>query len=328
MGVMTNNMTTSSTTWSRYLIVSHMLMPKTKVIKINLGVISEIILARTNMEEEIRNMLKMKFIPIRSTSTKTTAARTSAAPGRNRTGPSVRPPAKPCSAPPPALASSARPIAAWPSPPWPCTTACTLNSPRRAAHHQLPPARSRPHQRPHAWLPSFRPLATPSRAARTLPPARCQPPASAQPPWPTAAGQAPRCSSSTWPARHRPKPPALVLPRPRATRPRCSSASRRPLQSLHARDAAKAIHHAQLRPNLPARPAHLAQAARHVRKPRRTAPGRQQAAARRSPQARPAPAAIHLTQRSIPPSYSIQALQYTLAQGQLLQSLKHYSSKP
>ncbi|KAK1608413.1 hypothetical protein QYE76_032086 [Lolium multiflorum] len=59
MGVTTNLTTTSSTTWNRHLIVSHMLMLKTKAIKIHRGVIFGIILAITNMEEENRQMLKM-----------------------------------------------------------------------------------------------------------------------------------------------------------------------------------------------------------------------------------------------------------------------------
>ncbi|KAK1681336.1 hypothetical protein QYE76_042184 [Lolium multiflorum] len=60
MGVTTNPTTTSSTTWNRHLIVNHMLMLKTKVIKIHRGVIFEIILAMTNVEEETHNMLKMR----------------------------------------------------------------------------------------------------------------------------------------------------------------------------------------------------------------------------------------------------------------------------
>ncbi|KAK1648922.1 hypothetical protein QYE76_066727 [Lolium multiflorum] len=60
MGVTTNPTTTSSTTWNRHLIVSHMLMLKTKVIKIHRGVIFGIILAITNMEEENRQLLKMR----------------------------------------------------------------------------------------------------------------------------------------------------------------------------------------------------------------------------------------------------------------------------
>ncbi|KAK1616599.1 hypothetical protein QYE76_022116 [Lolium multiflorum] len=60
MGVTTNPTTTSSTTWNRHLIVSHMLMLKTKVIKIHRGVIFGIILAITNMGEENRQMHKMR----------------------------------------------------------------------------------------------------------------------------------------------------------------------------------------------------------------------------------------------------------------------------
>ncbi|KAK1682632.1 hypothetical protein QYE76_043480 [Lolium multiflorum] len=60
MGVTTNLTTTSSTTWTRHLIVSHMLMRKTKVIKIRQGVIFGIILATTKMEEENRHMLTMR----------------------------------------------------------------------------------------------------------------------------------------------------------------------------------------------------------------------------------------------------------------------------
>ncbi|KAK1681766.1 hypothetical protein QYE76_042614 [Lolium multiflorum] len=60
MGVTTNPTTTSSTTWNRHRIVSHMLMLKTKVIKIHRGVIFGIILAITNMEEENRQMHKMR----------------------------------------------------------------------------------------------------------------------------------------------------------------------------------------------------------------------------------------------------------------------------
>ncbi|KAK1695116.1 hypothetical protein QYE76_011813 [Lolium multiflorum] len=60
MGVTTNPTTTSSTTWNRHLIVSHMLMLKTKVIKLNRGVISEIIHVNNNMEEETRRWLKRR----------------------------------------------------------------------------------------------------------------------------------------------------------------------------------------------------------------------------------------------------------------------------
>ncbi|KAK1608441.1 hypothetical protein QYE76_032114 [Lolium multiflorum] len=59
MGVTTNLTTTSSTTWNRHRIVSHMLMLKTKVIKIHRGVIFGIILATTNMEEENRHLAKI-----------------------------------------------------------------------------------------------------------------------------------------------------------------------------------------------------------------------------------------------------------------------------
>ncbi|KAK1680979.1 hypothetical protein QYE76_041827, partial [Lolium multiflorum] len=54
MGVTTNPTTTSSTTWR------HMVMLTPKVIKSNRGVISEIILAMTNVEEETHNMIKMR----------------------------------------------------------------------------------------------------------------------------------------------------------------------------------------------------------------------------------------------------------------------------
>ncbi|KAK1648812.1 hypothetical protein QYE76_066617 [Lolium multiflorum] len=60
MGVTTNPTTTSSTTWNRHRIASHMLMLKTKVIKIHRGVIFGIILAITNMGEENRQMHKMR----------------------------------------------------------------------------------------------------------------------------------------------------------------------------------------------------------------------------------------------------------------------------
>ncbi|KAK1627990.1 hypothetical protein QYE76_002305 [Lolium multiflorum] len=62
MGVKTNPTTMSSTTWNRHRIVSHMLMLKTKVIKIHRGVIFGIILAITNMGEENRQMLKMSVV--------------------------------------------------------------------------------------------------------------------------------------------------------------------------------------------------------------------------------------------------------------------------
>ena len=61
MGVTTNPTTTSSTTWNRHLIVNHMLMLKTKVITIHRCVITKIILAMTNMEEDTRNMIKMRW---------------------------------------------------------------------------------------------------------------------------------------------------------------------------------------------------------------------------------------------------------------------------
>ncbi|KAK1681414.1 hypothetical protein QYE76_042262 [Lolium multiflorum] len=54
MGVTTNPTTTSSTTWR------HMVMLPPKVVKSNQGVISEIILAMTNVEEETHNMIKMR----------------------------------------------------------------------------------------------------------------------------------------------------------------------------------------------------------------------------------------------------------------------------
>ncbi|KAK1681388.1 hypothetical protein QYE76_042236 [Lolium multiflorum] len=54
MGVTTNPTTTSSTTWR------HMVMLAPKVVKSNQGVISEIILAMTNVEEETHNMIKMR----------------------------------------------------------------------------------------------------------------------------------------------------------------------------------------------------------------------------------------------------------------------------
>jgi hypothetical protein len=60
MGMTTNPTTTSSTTWNRHLIVSHMLMLKTKVIKLNRDVISAIIHANNNMEEETRTWLKRR----------------------------------------------------------------------------------------------------------------------------------------------------------------------------------------------------------------------------------------------------------------------------
>ncbi|KAK1645777.1 hypothetical protein QYE76_063582 [Lolium multiflorum] len=54
MGVTTNPTTTSSTTWR------HMVMLPPKVVKSNQGVISEIILAMTNVEEETHNMIKTR----------------------------------------------------------------------------------------------------------------------------------------------------------------------------------------------------------------------------------------------------------------------------
>ncbi|KAK1561617.1 hypothetical protein QYE76_017841 [Lolium multiflorum] len=54
MGVTTNPTTTSSTTWR------HMVMLPPKVVKSNQGVISAIILAMTNVEEETHNMIKMR----------------------------------------------------------------------------------------------------------------------------------------------------------------------------------------------------------------------------------------------------------------------------
>ncbi|KAK1648910.1 hypothetical protein QYE76_066715 [Lolium multiflorum] len=60
MGVTTNPTTMSSTTWNRHLIVIHMLMLKTKVIKLNRGVISEIIHVNNNMEEETRKWPKRR----------------------------------------------------------------------------------------------------------------------------------------------------------------------------------------------------------------------------------------------------------------------------
>ncbi|KAK1682411.1 hypothetical protein QYE76_043259 [Lolium multiflorum] len=59
MGMTTNPTTTSSTTWTRHLIASHMLMLKTKVIKLNLGVISQSSTPKpkwlTNAQDEIAN---------------------------------------------------------------------------------------------------------------------------------------------------------------------------------------------------------------------------------------------------------------------------------
>ncbi|KAK1666049.1 hypothetical protein QYE76_054208 [Lolium multiflorum] len=59
-GMTTNPTTTSSTTWTRHLIVKPMLMLKTKVIKIHQGVISETILAMTKGAENNHNMIKMR----------------------------------------------------------------------------------------------------------------------------------------------------------------------------------------------------------------------------------------------------------------------------
>ncbi|KAK1614912.1 hypothetical protein QYE76_020429 [Lolium multiflorum] len=52
--------TTSSTTWTRHLIVKPMWMLKTKVIKIHQGVISGTILAMTKGAEDNHNMIKMR----------------------------------------------------------------------------------------------------------------------------------------------------------------------------------------------------------------------------------------------------------------------------
>ncbi|KAK1608389.1 hypothetical protein QYE76_032062 [Lolium multiflorum] len=60
MGMTTNPTTTSSTTWTRHLIVKPMWMLKTKVIKIHQGVISAIILAMTKGAEDNHNMIKMR----------------------------------------------------------------------------------------------------------------------------------------------------------------------------------------------------------------------------------------------------------------------------
>ncbi|KAK1607804.1 hypothetical protein QYE76_031477 [Lolium multiflorum] len=60
MGMTTNPTTTSSTTWTRHLIVNHMLTLKTKVIKFHRGVTSEVTLAMTTGGEENRNMIKMR----------------------------------------------------------------------------------------------------------------------------------------------------------------------------------------------------------------------------------------------------------------------------
>ncbi|KAK1694464.1 hypothetical protein QYE76_011161 [Lolium multiflorum] len=60
MGMTTNPLTTSSTTWTRHLIVKPMLTLKTKVIKIHQGVIFETILAMTKGAEDNHNMIKMR----------------------------------------------------------------------------------------------------------------------------------------------------------------------------------------------------------------------------------------------------------------------------
>ncbi|KAK1569864.1 hypothetical protein QYE76_018572, partial [Lolium multiflorum] len=60
MGMTTNPKTTSSTTWTRHLIVKPMWMLKTKVIKIHQGVISGIILAMTKGAEDNLNKIKMR----------------------------------------------------------------------------------------------------------------------------------------------------------------------------------------------------------------------------------------------------------------------------
>ena len=60
MGVTTNPTTTSSTTWTRHLIVKPMWMLKTKVIKIHQGVTSGTILAMTKGAEDNHNMIKMR----------------------------------------------------------------------------------------------------------------------------------------------------------------------------------------------------------------------------------------------------------------------------
>ncbi|KAK1648875.1 hypothetical protein QYE76_066680 [Lolium multiflorum] len=60
MGMTTNPKTTSSTTWTRHLIVKPMLMLKTKVIKIHQGVTSGTILAMTKGAEDNHNMIKMR----------------------------------------------------------------------------------------------------------------------------------------------------------------------------------------------------------------------------------------------------------------------------
>ncbi|KAK1665420.1 hypothetical protein QYE76_053579 [Lolium multiflorum] len=60
MGMTTNPTTTSSTTWTRHLIVKPMWMLKTKVIKIHQGVTSGTILAMTKGAEDNHNMIKMR----------------------------------------------------------------------------------------------------------------------------------------------------------------------------------------------------------------------------------------------------------------------------
>jgi phospholipid-transporting ATPase len=60
MGVTTKPKTTSFLRWSRNIITNHILMLMIKVTKNNLGVISGIIHDTTNMEEETRQMLKMR----------------------------------------------------------------------------------------------------------------------------------------------------------------------------------------------------------------------------------------------------------------------------
>ncbi|KAK1681376.1 hypothetical protein QYE76_042224 [Lolium multiflorum] len=60
MGMTTNPKTTSSTTWTRHLIVKPMWMLKTKVIKIHQGVTSGIILAMTKGAEDNLNKIKMR----------------------------------------------------------------------------------------------------------------------------------------------------------------------------------------------------------------------------------------------------------------------------
>ncbi|KAK1679241.1 hypothetical protein QYE76_040089 [Lolium multiflorum] len=64
MGMTTNPKTTSSTTWTRHLIVKPMWMLKTKVIKIHQGVISGIILAMTKGAKDNHNMIKMRGLSL------------------------------------------------------------------------------------------------------------------------------------------------------------------------------------------------------------------------------------------------------------------------